>query len=142
MHYPPYNAIANVLIRSEKLDEALTWSGELGRWFEKTRHEGIRVLGPAAAPIVRLKHDYRYHFVLKSASREKLIPAAGNAGGSGGAKDSADPSDCGCRRGLVDVGLALRSRALFQISWRESISFRAQKLPMVRCNNYLRCSRW
>jgi len=72
MHYPPYGAIANVLIRSEKLDEALTWSGELGRWFEKTRHEGIRVLGPAAAPITRLKRDYRYHFILKSPSREKM----------------------------------------------------------------------
>ena len=72
MHYPPYSAIANVLIRSDKLDEALTWSGELGRWFEKTRHEGIRVLGPAAAPITRLKRDYRYHFILKSPSREKM----------------------------------------------------------------------
>jgi len=72
MHYPPYSAIANVLVRSEKLDEALTWSGELGRWFEKTRHEGIRVLGPAAAPITRLKRDYRYHFILKSPSREKM----------------------------------------------------------------------
>jgi primosomal protein N' (replication factor Y) len=72
MHYPPYSAIANVLIRSEKLDEALTWSGELGRWFEKTRHEGIRVLGPAAAPITRLKRDYRYHFILKSPSRERM----------------------------------------------------------------------
>jgi primosomal protein N' (replication factor Y) len=72
MHYPPYSSLANVLIRSDKLDEALTWSGILGKWFEKTRHEGIRVLGPAAAPIVRLKRDYRYHFVLKSASREKL----------------------------------------------------------------------
>ncbi len=72
MHYPPYSALANVLVRSDKLDEALRWSGVLGKWFEKTRHEGIRVLGPAAAPIVRLKRDYRYHFVLKSASREKL----------------------------------------------------------------------
>ena len=72
MHYPPYSAIANVLIRSEKLDDALTWSGELGRWFEKTRHEGIRVLGPATAPITRLKRDYRYHFILKSPSREKM----------------------------------------------------------------------
>jgi primosomal protein N' (replication factor Y) (superfamily II helicase) len=72
MHYPPYSALANVLIRSDKLDEALQWSGTLGKWFEKTRHEGIRVLGPAAAPILRLKRDYRYHFVLKSASREKL----------------------------------------------------------------------
>jgi primosomal protein N' (replication factor Y) (superfamily II helicase) len=72
MHYPPYSSLANVLVRSDKLDQALSWSGILGKWFEKTRHEGIRVLGPAAAPIVRLKRDYRYHFVVKSASREKL----------------------------------------------------------------------
>ncbi len=72
MHYPPYSALANVLVRSNKLDEALRWSGTLGKWFEKTRHEGIRVLGPAVAPILRLKQDYRYHFVVKSASREKL----------------------------------------------------------------------
>jgi len=72
MHYPPYSAIANVIVRSEKLEEALAWSGELGLWFEKTRHEGIRVLGPAAAPITRLKRDYRYHFILKSPSREKM----------------------------------------------------------------------
>jgi len=72
MHYPPYSALANVLVRSDKLDEALRWSGILGKWFETTRHEGIRVLGPAAAPILRLKRDYRYHFVVKSASREKL----------------------------------------------------------------------
>jgi primosomal protein N' (replication factor Y) (superfamily II helicase) len=72
MHYPPYSAIANVLVRSDRLDEALRWSGILGQWFEKTRHEGVRVLGPAAAPILRLRRDYRYHFVLKSASRERL----------------------------------------------------------------------
>ena len=72
MQYPPYSALANVLTRSDKLNEALQWSGLLGKWFEKTRHEGVRVLGPAAAPIVRLKRDYRYHFVLKSPSRQKL----------------------------------------------------------------------
>ena len=72
MHYPPYSSLANVLVRSDKLNEALQWSGILGNWFEKTRHEGVRVLGPAAAPIIRLKRDYRYHFVLKSPSREKL----------------------------------------------------------------------
>jgi primosomal protein N' (replication factor Y) len=72
MHYPPFNAVANVLVRGEKLEEVLKSSGLLGRWFEQTSHLGIRVLGPAAAPITRLKRDYRYHFLLKSASREKL----------------------------------------------------------------------
>lgn len=72
MHYPPYSALANVLVRGDKLDQVLKWSGALGKWFETTRHQDIRVLGPAAAPLLRLKSDYRYHFVLKSESREKL----------------------------------------------------------------------
>jgi primosomal protein N' (replication factor Y) len=72
MHYPPYSSLANVMVRGGKLDDVLKWSGALGRWFEKTRHEGVRVLGPAAAPIERLKRDYRYHLILKSASRQKL----------------------------------------------------------------------
>jgi primosomal protein N' (replication factor Y) (superfamily II helicase) len=72
MHYPPFNALANVLIRSDKMEDALKYSGIIGKWFETVRHEGICVLGPAAAPIVRLKRDYRYHFLLKAASREKL----------------------------------------------------------------------
>ncbi len=72
MHYPPFNAVSNVLIRSQKLDEALAWSGILGKWFESTRLDGVRVMGPAAAAIVRLKTEYRYHFLLKSPSREKM----------------------------------------------------------------------
>jgi primosomal protein N' (replication factor Y) (superfamily II helicase) len=72
MHCPPYSSLVNVVLRSDRLDDVLKWSGILGRWFDQTRHEGVRVLGPAAAPIQRLKRDYRYHFILKSASREKL----------------------------------------------------------------------
>ena len=75
MHYPPFNAVSNVVVRSSKLDEALTWSGILGKWFEATRLEGVRVMGPAAAAIVRLKTEYRYHFLLKSASRERMNAA-------------------------------------------------------------------
>jgi primosomal protein N' (replication factor Y) len=75
MRYPPFTAVANVLLRSDKLERALRWAGLLGRWFEstaKSRPADFRVLGPAAAPILRLKRDYRYHFVLKSASRRRL----------------------------------------------------------------------
>jgi len=72
MHYPPFSAVSNVLVRSPKLEEALAWSGALGKWFESTRLQGVRVMGPAAAAIVRLKTEYRYHFLLKSASRERM----------------------------------------------------------------------
>jgi len=72
MHYPPFTVLANVVIQSEKLEEATAWAGTLGRWFEQTRLDKVRVLGPAAAPIVRLKRIYRYHFVLKAEKRQTL----------------------------------------------------------------------
>jgi primosomal protein N' (replication factor Y) len=72
MHYPPFAVLANVIIQSPKLEEATAWSAELGRWFQKTPLDRIRVLGPAAAPIVRLKRIYRYHFVLKAEQRHAL----------------------------------------------------------------------
>jgi primosomal protein N' (replication factor Y) (superfamily II helicase) len=72
MHYPPYAVLANVVIQSERLEEATGWSSVVGRWFQQTRMEKVRVLGPAAAPIVRLKRIYRYHFVLKAERRQAL----------------------------------------------------------------------
>jgi primosomal protein N' (replication factor Y) len=72
MHYPPFAVLANVIIQSPKLEEATAWSAELGSWFQKTPLDRIRVLGPAAAPIVRLKRIYRYHFVLKAEQRQSL----------------------------------------------------------------------
>jgi primosomal protein N' (replication factor Y) len=72
MNYPPFTSVANLIVRSDHLERALQYSGELGQWFGKNKAQGLRVMGPAAAPIVRLKRDYRYHFVLKSESRETL----------------------------------------------------------------------
>jgi primosomal protein N' (replication factor Y) (superfamily II helicase) len=72
MHYPPFTVLANVVLQSEKLEEATAWAGTLGRWFQAERLAKVRVLGPAAAPIVRLKRIYRYHFVLKAESRQEL----------------------------------------------------------------------
>ncbi|MGB8098754.1 MAG: primosomal protein N', partial [Terracidiphilus sp.] len=75
MHYPPFGVLANVLVQSAKLEEAAAWSAELGRWFQKTAFEGVRVLGPCTAPLARIKGIYRFHLILKAASR-KLLNAA------------------------------------------------------------------
>jgi primosomal protein N' (replication factor Y) (superfamily II helicase) len=72
MNYPPFTAVANVLVRSPKLEQALRYAGVLGNWLEKNKSQGLRVMGPAAAPLHRLKQDYRYHFILKSEGREGL----------------------------------------------------------------------
>jgi primosomal protein N' (replication factor Y) len=72
MHYPPFQVLTNVLIQSERMEEAAGWAAELGRFFEKSGTTGVRVLGPAAAPIVRLKRIFRFHFVLKAEGRAVL----------------------------------------------------------------------
>lgn len=72
MKYPPFTALANILIRSDQLDDALKYAGWIGHWFKDNQPPAVKVLGPAPAPITRLKRDFRYHFILKSASREKM----------------------------------------------------------------------
>jgi primosomal protein N' (replication factor Y) len=72
MRYPPFAVLANVIVQGEKLEEVLAWSAGLGKWFERAALKNVRVLGPAAAPISRLKRIYRYHFLLKAERRDVL----------------------------------------------------------------------
>jgi len=72
MHYPPSAVLANVIVQGQTLEEAAGWAATLGRWFEAARLDKVRVLGPAVAPIARLKRIYRFHFVLKAERREAL----------------------------------------------------------------------
>jgi primosomal protein N' (replication factor Y) len=72
MHYPPFGALANVLVQSQKLEEAAAWSARLGKQLQEKVPEGVRVLGPCTAPIARIKGVYRFHMILKSASRKAL----------------------------------------------------------------------
>ena len=66
--YPPYGVLANVVIQSEKLEEASAWAGVLGRWLG-AGPPGVRVLGPSPSPIARLKRIHRFHVVLKAEKR-------------------------------------------------------------------------
>ena len=75
MHYPPFGVLANVLVQAEKLEEAARWSAELGKWFQNAAPEGVRVLGPCTAPVARIKGIYRFHLILKAASRRALNAA-------------------------------------------------------------------
>jgi primosomal protein N' (replication factor Y) len=75
MHYPPAAVLANVVVQGESMAEAAAWANALGRWFAATPFDKVRVLGPAAAPIARLKRIYRFHFVLKAERRDALSRA-------------------------------------------------------------------
>jgi primosomal protein N' (replication factor Y) len=77
MHYPPFGALANVLVQSQKLEEAAGWASVLGKYLAQDQNRGatVRVLGPCTAPIARIKNVYRFHMILKSASRKALNEA-------------------------------------------------------------------
>ncbi len=76
MHYPPFGALANVLVQSAKLEEAAGWSSVLGKYLLQNQNSGaVRVLGPCTAPIARIKGVHRFHLILKSASRRALNEA-------------------------------------------------------------------
>jgi primosomal protein N' (replication factor Y) len=72
MHYPPHAVLANIIIQSPRLEEAAGWAASLGKCFAAMPLEHVRVLGPASAPIVRIKRIYRFHLLLKAAQRQAL----------------------------------------------------------------------
>ncbi|MBI4893561.1 MAG: primosomal protein N' [Acidobacteria bacterium] len=71
MRYPPFCAMANVVVRAEKKEDALRLSGELALLLQNPG-EGMKVLGPAEAPVPRLKKEYRYQTLIKALSRPQL----------------------------------------------------------------------
>ena len=75
--YPPYQRLVRVIIRSENEDAARTFADVLSGAFEMAlrrpdrqppQSPGVRLLGPAEAPVYRLNSHYRHHFQLQSAS--------------------------------------------------------------------------
>ncbi len=71
MKYPPFSAMANILIRAAKQEDALRMSTELGHHLTPPP-ENMRIMGPAEAPVQRLKAEFRYQLLIKSGSRKDL----------------------------------------------------------------------
>jgi primosomal protein N' (replication factor Y) len=72
MGYPPFTSLANVIVRDTNLEKAIRWSRQLSEYFSPHNGKGVRILGPATAPLARLKKEYRFQFLLKSPKRAVL----------------------------------------------------------------------
>jgi len=71
MKYPPFAAMANLLVRAAKQEDALRMSTELGHHITPAP-ENMKIMGPAEAPVPRLKAEFRYQILIKSGSRKDL----------------------------------------------------------------------
>jgi primosomal protein N' (replication factor Y) len=77
-NYPPYQRLARVIVRSREQEQASAFADRTAEAFAGALAglgvdaEKVRLLGPAEAPVFRLKGYYRFHFQLQSASAGTL----------------------------------------------------------------------
>ncbi len=73
LEYPPFSRLA--LVRCDAVEEARAKDVALRAAELSRRVEGVRVLGPAPAPIPRLRNRYRFHVMLRANDRPPLRQA-------------------------------------------------------------------
>ncbi len=72
MHYPPFAALINICVHDKEFDRANSCSIDLARELrEAAKGSNVRVLGPAPAPISRIKGEHRFQILLKAQSRAR-----------------------------------------------------------------------
>jgi primosomal protein N' (replication factor Y) len=75
-NYPPYHRLARIIVRCRDQEAAANFSeimaGAFNQALTKVNSNELRLLGPAEAPVFRLKGYYRYHFQLQSPSAAML----------------------------------------------------------------------
>jgi primosomal protein N' (replication factor Y) len=74
MRYPPSVALINAIVKARTREGALTDAGELVRAL-RWGGEPYKVLGPAPAPLSRLKGEYRAQFFMKGTHRSSMRKA-------------------------------------------------------------------
>src|SRR5436305_8712104 len=73
LSYPPFVALASLLIHGEDLTRTQATAAELKRALEEANTDrACRILGPAPAPLARLRGEHRIQILIKSRSRPRL----------------------------------------------------------------------
>ena len=72
MFYPPFTALAGILVTDPNPERASQLAREVGDHLDSLRSNTIRILGPAPAPLERLKKIHRHQLLIKSSSRTAL----------------------------------------------------------------------
>ena len=76
MHYPPFSAMVNVLVHDKDLQRANNTASQFARELrEAASGTGLRVLGPAPAPISRIKGEHRVQVLIKAITRSQAREA-------------------------------------------------------------------
>ena len=75
MRYPPYISLVNVVIRSRTFATAMDDAGDIVERLNRGSGGDLRVLGPAPAPLGKLRGEFRVQILIKSANRTRMREA-------------------------------------------------------------------
>jgi len=72
MFYPPFTALAGIMVTDRDRGRAADTAREIGEYLDSLRSNAMRILGPAPAPLERIKRMHRQQLLIKSSSRASL----------------------------------------------------------------------
>jgi primosomal protein N' (replication factor Y) len=72
MFYPPFTALAGIMVTDHDAARAAATARDVGGFLDSHRSNAIRILGPAPAPLERIKRLHRHQLLIKSSSRATL----------------------------------------------------------------------
>lgn len=76
MRYPPFVSMINVVVRARTFAGAMDDAGDLVERLRQAETDGgFRVLGPATAPLGRLRGEYRAQLLIKGTHRKRMREA-------------------------------------------------------------------
>jgi primosomal protein N' (replication factor Y) len=75
MHYPPLTAMINLIVKGADAASAMTDAATIAGHLRSRAKERYRVLGPAPAPLAKLRGEYRTQIFLKGAQRAVMREA-------------------------------------------------------------------
>ena len=79
LRYPPVVTLVNVVVRQPSLSEALLRAADLAERLRRAAGNRFGVLGPAPAPLTRLRGEYRAQLFLKGRNRRLMREALAEA---------------------------------------------------------------
>ena len=72
MFYPPFAALAGIVVMDRNPERAAAGARSVGEFLETVRTDAVRIIGPAPAPLERIKHVHRHQLLIKASSRNAL----------------------------------------------------------------------
>jgi primosomal protein N' (replication factor Y) (superfamily II helicase) len=72
MFYPPFTALAGIMILDRDPGKAARMARDVSAFLDSVRTASVRILGPAPAPLERIKQLHRHQLLIKAGSRTAL----------------------------------------------------------------------